>query len=570
MSRSPIQACAEWKRINALPRRTVEITEEVIDRVTATLLRPGAVGRLRPVQVLALLEVLACGGLLGPIRVGAGKTLITFLAPTLLGAERPVLLVPAKLREKTVREYVEASRTWLVHPRLQVDSYEMQSRVDHAERMLAHAPDVLILDEAHRTKSADAAVTRRVTRYVTERRPKVIAVSGTLIRADVRDVAHLADWALGEGSPVPRTWTALETWGALLDQRRDPGERPGREAGVLARWCASPDPTIAEIREAFRDRVNATPGVISTTDAGPDVPLVLERWAPPVPPDVADALAELARTESLPDGRDIEDPLALTRARNELALGFWYRWKIQPPKRWLHTRRLWAWFVRQTCRSTELDSVEHVAQACAAGTVAVPTIGQILADREENPHAWDVDHTAPIYEAWKIVRPTFEPQTEPVWITTEIAEAAAQWARDNRGIVWCAHATFGHRLDSLGVTYYGAGGLDRAGRMIEAGSGPIAASVKANAEGRNLQRQWSRNLVTALSRGRASAAECEQLIARTHRDGTPAELVTVAIMLAHEHQIEALESTLNGARFLEQTTGQPQKLTIAVNATGIA
>lgn len=569
MSRSPIQACPEFKRIDALPRRSVTITPGIVDRVTALLLRPGATGRLREIQVLALLEAIHAGGLLGPIRVGAGKTLITFLAPTLGGAERPVLLVPAKLREKTIREYVDAARTWLVHPRLVIDSYEMQSRVDHAERMLSHAPDWLILDEAHRAKSPDAAVTRRLTRYVNEKRPKVIAVSGTLIRADVRDVAHLADWSLREGSPIPRSWTALETWGAILDQRREPDERPGREAGVLRRWTTADDPTIADIREAFRDRVAATPGVITTTDAGPDVPIVLTAWSPPVPPVIADALAELARTESLPDGRDLEDPLAVHRARNELALGFWYRWRVVPPRRWLHTRRLWAWFVRQTIKSTELDSVEAVARACAAGTVDVPTIGEILEDRQENPHAWDVDHTATVFASWRAIRPTFEPETEPVWLTEEIAEAAARWAREQGGIVWCAHRTFGERLDRMGVPYHGAKGLDRKGKMIEDASGPVAASVKANSEGRNLQRQWSRNLITAMSRGRASAAECEQLIARTHRDPTEADSVQVAIMLAHDHQIEALESTLNGARFLEQTTGQPQKLTIAVNATGI-
>lgn len=597
MSRSPVQVCAEFKRIDALPRRVAAVDAHTVERVSAMMLRPGAVGALRPIQVQALLECLQSGGMLGPIRVGAGKTLISFLAPTICGAQRPVLLVPAKLREKTIHEYVEAARTWRVHPRLTVDSYQMQSRADHAARMLDHAPDMLILDECHALKSPLPAVTRRITRYVERgcsahedkdprcaecvaRVIRVVPLSGTLIRADIRDAAHLAAWALGAGSPFPRTWTALETWGAAMDQKRDPGEHAA-DAGVLLRWAKGD--TVSDVREGFRDRVRQTPGVIATTDAGPEIPLVLERWSPASSPEIDRAVEQLAATWQLPDGRDIEDPLRQTDALNTLALGFWYRWRVEPPKRWLHTRRLWAWFVRQTiaARRYQLDSVEQVARACRDGAIPVPTIAELLEEREERcdhrgiwwtksdkPVPWDVDPTAPIATAWRDVAPTFEPESEARWFDDSVAQQAARWAQETGGIVWTQFGPFGRRLDDLGVPYYGAGGL-RAGVMIERASGPVAASVAANSEGRNLQSQWSRSLVTSVRGGRQSAAGLEQLIARTHRDGQTSESVRVAFMLVHEHQSVAFASVLNGARYLEQTTGQPQKLTIATNATGI-
>lgn len=605
MTRSAVQRCSEWKRIDALPRRAAGVDDATIDALTAALLRPGAVGRLRSIQAQALLEVLQHGGLLGPIRVGGGKTLITFLAPTVLGAQRPVLLVPAKLRDKTIHEYVEAQRTWLVHPRLGIDSYEMQSRPDHAQRMLDHDPDCLICDECHKLKSPTPAVTRRITRFIQRgcathetrtrgcrahaattdgcdacaaarcaacdaRRVFVIMLSGTLIRSGIRDCAHLSDWALGASSPIPRTWNALETWSAVLDQRRDPDDDVSKEAGALLRW--SDGTSVEDVRQGFRDRVRQSPGVIATYDAGPDIPLVIDAWTPPADPEITAAVAAVADAWQLPDGRDLEDPLRRCDALNTLALGFWYRWRVEPPTRWLHTRRLWAWFVRQTIKRTELDSVESVARAVRAGAVVAPMISTILDEREpgtRDPPVWDVEHDRTIAESWHDTAPTFEPETEVVWYSDARVRGAAAWAQATGGIVWTEFPPFGRALDAAGVPYYGAGGL-RAGVMIErAPVGPVAASVRANSEGRNLQHQWCRNLITSMRGGRACAAEQEQLLARTHRDGQPADAVHASIMLAHEHQIEAFARTLNGARFLEQTSGQPQKLTLATNATGV-
>lgn len=72
------------------------------------------------------------GGLFGPIPVGEGKTLISLLAPYLLQAQRPVLLLPAMLVEKTHRERAELSKHWHIPLNIRLISIESLGRVNSA------------------------------------------------------------------------------------------------------------------------------------------------------------------------------------------------------------------------------------------------------------------------------------------------------------------------------------------------------------------------------------------------------------------------------------------------------
>ena len=94
-----------------IPRRTPlspDEEAEQIDLLTNHLRTPGGTMRLRPVQAQALYEMHDYGGLFGPIRVSGGKTLITLLAALVLEAQRPMLIVPAALIEKTRNGSAEA------------------------------------------------------------------------------------------------------------------------------------------------------------------------------------------------------------------------------------------------------------------------------------------------------------------------------------------------------------------------------------------------------------------------------------------------------------------------------
>jgi hypothetical protein len=111
-------------RVAALPRRPVAADDELV-----ALLSNHFGGSLRPAQARALSELHDFGGLLAPMKVGSGKTLVTLLAPTLLGAVRPLLIVPAKLRDKTTAEAkAYRKRGWRIGVMPVVESYERLGR----------------------------------------------------------------------------------------------------------------------------------------------------------------------------------------------------------------------------------------------------------------------------------------------------------------------------------------------------------------------------------------------------------------------------------------------------------
>lgn len=157
---------AALARVLELPRRE-PATEELIAALSRALrVRPDdESAMLRAPQVEALREIWEYGGLFAPMRVGAGKSLVTLLAPTILHSERPVLVIPASLKDKTKRDFVRYRRDWLVRlPEL--ISYEELGRPDREHLLTDLAPDLLMLDEAHHVRNLDSARTRRIGRYV--------------------------------------------------------------------------------------------------------------------------------------------------------------------------------------------------------------------------------------------------------------------------------------------------------------------------------------------------------------------------------------------------------------------
>jgi len=541
----------EVRRIERLPRRFFD-DEQLVAEMTEALKTPLGTMHLRKVQAQALFEIGTVGGLFGPMRVGAGKTLISLLAPTVAFAERPLLLVPASLVDKTKREERVLRHHWQLPEFVRIMSYEMLGRVQ-AEHALGSVvdgvrrgywPDLIVADEAHKLKNPKAACTRRVRRYMTNNpATKFVAISGTITKRSIKDFAHLMRWCLKEDAPLPRWHDELEIWADAIDERK--GQLRRADPGALRVFCSPVEDQMWDqgerrtaARLALRRRFTDTPGVVATKETPIDASLDIKAIEPVISPAIDEAFETLRNDFITPDGWPIADGLDMFRHARELALGFYYVWDPRPPAYWLTARSAWAAFARQTIgRSRTLDSELAVRN---------------WVDATED------DEGLPLLEEWREVRDDFEPNTVARWVDDSALEASAAWGAKNVGIIWTEHRCFAERLSKLsGLPYYGRKGLDAKGRYIEDhGRGSLIASISSNGTGRNLQR-WNRNLITSMP---ANGMQTEQLLGRTHRDGQLADAVLFEILVTCAEHVGAFEQALRDSRFVHDLNGSPQKM----------
>jgi hypothetical protein len=541
-----IQPNAEFQRIDGLPRRSLLSGEEWAARLTHALRQPWGKMELRPIQALALAELYTQDGLFAPIRTGAGKTLITFLAPRLAEAKRPVLIVPASLREKTHKEFSDLGQHWKAPVGYRTLGYELLGRpqagsIDGSGTLLdKYLPDLLVLDECQYVKNRSAAVTKRIRRYLKEHPEcKVVALSGTVLDRSIQDFAHIASWCLRGRAPVPQTYDDLLAWSKALDDLKEEDERI--RPGALKAWTGGSE-RLEDVRRAYGQRLTSSPGVVATQDGPLEIPLSIQVYEPPVwDSRIDDAMEQMRATWSTPDGWEFADAKELARHLSELAAGFYYIWDPRPPQEWRDARSTWAKVCRMILKDNRrgLDSQKQVQDAIDAG---------------QYPHA-----TA-FLQRWREIEPTFTPNTVPVWVSDEAINAARAWGERNEGLIWVKYRAFGHRLAQLtGWPYYAQEAKTEDGRHVSAhAAGPAICSVASCSTGQNLQR-WNRNLVMDLPR---RGKTWEQMLARTHRDG---QLSAVRCEVYHscvQHAL-AFETALRDSRNQQDTLGQAQKLMYA-------
>lgn len=554
----------EVRRVLDLPRRRWEEydLEELGAMLEEVYRLPGSTMRLRPVQVASLADLHDFGGLVGPVRVGAGKTLISFLAPTILGAKRPLLVIPGGLRQKTLRDFAKLEKEWVAHPNLRIESYERLGQERGNEILQEIQPDLLILDEAHRVKNPRAAVTRRVKRWMDEHpETTVAALSGTLISRSINDYGHTLWWCLDEKTPLPRRHVERQKWAQAIDEKLPPTAvrlAPGALSALLnTEEKALVNKTVA-VRRAFRRRLVETPGVVATEEGFTGASLRLQALEFEPSKDVADALVRLRNYWERPDGVAFTEPMEVWRTARTLALGFYYKWDPEAPLEWLLARKAWSAAVRHVISNNakQLDSELPVKRACERGEYDrsyVRTGGILVYD----------EPIGELYRRWKEIEPTFEPNPVPVWIDDAALQAAAKWMIKNKGIVWTEHRAFGERLAEItGRPYFAQKGLDSAGNFIDDSrpeDGSIIASIAANLAGRNLQ-HWSQALVVSCA---PSGLQWEQLLGRLHRDGQEADEVVFDVMIGTIEQYESFERAVENGHFQQDMTGQAQKLVYA-------
>lgn len=539
-----IRRSAEFQRIESLPRRSpLSPSEErdMVIRQTKATKKSGGGMELRFEQAWALSEMKKVKGLFGNIGCGMGKTLISLLAPKVLNAKRPLLLVPAQLKKKTEKFDIPFYQKHFDIPAIKVLSFSALSSVKQADFLEEYKPDVIICDEVHKLKSTRSARTRRVLRYLALHKEVVfVGLSGTMTRRSLKDYWHILRVCLGEAnSPLPMGYMELNDWSLALDSGILDWQRLA--PGALDDFCTEGETT----REGYSRRLRDTFGVVSSDESSLDAGLEISPLRVPLPTLLAEKLQEMRDGWVTPNNEVITDPSGLWAHCVELAFGFFYKW-VWPNGvvdfEWLEVRKEWRLFVQNVLRNNRrgYDSPLQVSNACANG------------EYPDSP-----------YERWGEIKSRSKPKTEAEWVDeTFLKEVSAKMSSEKfGGIVWVHHRTVGEKLSSLsGVPYFGAGD-----DTILDYNGPCIASIGAHGTGKNLQR-YSQNILLFCP---SAGATWEQLISRTHRPGQREDTVSFRVSQHTSELRNAFRKALRDATYIEKTMGQPQKLRLATINMGL-
>lgn len=608
-----VQDSDDLKRVIALPRRKLAIgnpwaakywTERLrkpVDSCDCKARWGYCITDLNPVQGWALEEASQIGGLLASIGVGGGKTGIDILlAMAIPGVRTAGLLVPANLRAQLLlRDYPQ----WSVHfqtpnlaggnafvlgrPVLQVISYpelslpknsDLLDRIDNL--------DLLIEDECHALSDPDSARTKRFLRAFQRRsgrRLKSASQSGTLTKRAISEVAHLSALALGDGSPFPISSPVVEEWGKALDAEsfRNPVPAP---PGALFKLVGPEESKIENdlerVRAGFQRRLSETPGVIVTYD--PELPCAVEisQRKLTMPNDLRAIIEQVQSTLERPDGEELIEKIEVAAVCNQICSGFFYRWRYphgeseQQIDRWFKARKAWRREVRMELNRAAKADYDSPALIMRA---AIRWHHGYHAPDPKNPaeRIWIPPQTRtgplPVFPAyhwteWEAVHKTVRPVKDAVWLDEFAVRDSIAWAREHRGIVWYDHVEFADRLELISrrerfdFPVFRGGEKANAGIIRETGNRPIAASIAAHGEGKNLQHAFCENLI---AHPPGSGKTWEQVIGRTHRPGQKADVVSIWVYRYHEILSNAIESARNDAAYAQQLLGSKQRLNLA-------
>lgn len=500
------------------------------------------------------------------------NTLITLLAPTLIGAERPLLLVPGSLRQKTINDSKRyRAEGWLVHPRIELVSYEQVSR--NPELLLSIAPDAMFCDEVQALKNVKAGVTRRVAKYMKlHSATKFMGLSGTVSTRSLLEFWHLLMWALRPNlMPIPRNYGEAQEWALAVDEKIEEHARmaPGALITVLGKGIEVPSDTPEHLRElvharmSVKRRLHETAGFMHTSQLSCDASASMEIIHPPksaiIDNSIQELRAQLALSQEDEHGELLLRPADVWAKARMKAQGFDYEWSPPPPDEWRERRRYWHKLIRWALEAhgRTLDTPMDVAKAIDRGILDKPF------DVSPDPEKPDPRLPKDILGAWRAIAPTYKYELIPHWFDeSRVRWVAQKYLVDESEpwIVWVEHIAVGRKLAEIsGRPFHHSKGIDQWGRHIESARGPIIASVDANHRGMNLQ-QYCRNFIMSAE---PTGKTWEQLFGRTHRQGQLEDHVYYEILEACDEHRQGLAQVLAEAHYARQTLGTPQILLLA-------
>lgn len=550
MTSGGVSRTSEWHRIDRLPRRdwmTDPNTPRIRQLATEWLRTPNGTVTLHTQQAIALTDAYNLKGGFFPLDVGEGKALISMLIPTVIGDERPMILVPASVYEQTIRDVIPWARAnFRVRDDIEkrVVAYSTLSHRDSVHLLEEYKPTSIIADEGHRLKSKTAAGAMRIANWMT-RNPETMffVMSGSFQVRGLMDWWRSLIWSLKpDRAPLPVVHREAETWAMAVDPDVPHDKEVG--GGALMVWAHEGETAT----QALGRRLRSTPGVVVSDPEFLGIELKMIERKLEVPKVVRDHIQQLEETWETPKGLPIAEHAVLWAKMRELACGFYMYWDPAPPPGWLEARKAWTAFVRDRIRRKikGQDSEALVAAECARRV------------KKGEPFVE--------YQAWTAIRDRYDPEKhlKAEWISTFMAEDAAEWLRECKrkgdgGIVWVERTALGDKIAELSGCRFFHGGV-RDNTDIRTWTEPMIASVAANAEGKNLQDRYSRNLICTPS---PTGKIWQQKLGRTHRIGQKRSLVTSELYLHTAEMRAALRDALVDAKAIEDTFGRKQKLLIA-------
>ncbi len=612
---TPIGRSADLERILALPRRApvdldsptaeaiveLEMAKYAIDNPNCKCkeIAPGrqCITRLLPIQAVALREISLAQGLLANIAVGAGKTCLSLLSTlALTNVKQCLLLIPAPLLDQIERDYRLFSQHFkvpgiIVHgsksknplrkpieglPTLHVLAYTRLSLPTSSDWIKNLSPDAIIADECDSIKSMISSRTMRVFSFFAgdstmtaeerdkRRRTKFLGWTGTLTDHSLKEFSHLSLLALKDRSPLPLDPQVVEEWSRCIDATESPCP-PGALLDL-----AEPG---EDVRHAVRRRMAETLGfivqggenVITALGSSERVELqIQEKEAPPLPAIVEKALDMVrqgVRPDTLaPDGKsqddeELEDQMAIARCAQEISTGMFYRWifprgeKVDLIKEWLRRRKLWNKELRLKSQQGEtyLDSALLCEQAARRAWGDSE-------EREDRPN-WKAD----AWPEWRDIKDLVKPESQAVRLDDFLAQDAAQWGLENKGIIWYRMREFGywvHEISKLPIHDGGPKGGERL--MAERGDRSIISSISSNARGRDgLQYLFDHQLIANVP---SSATVTEQLLGRMHRRGQKSVQVLTEVYLHTDELVKSFDQALRRSEYVQAILKSEQKL----------
>lgn len=526
----PVPNSYELKRILDLPRRVLDLSSELLDAVNEQVCLPSGTMRLWPIQATALVEAAEMDGLFAPIGVGHGKTLITLLLPLAMGSEATVLLVPAQLKKQLAVEmpkYAEHFR--IPMDKITVKSYSDLSSAKGATCLEDLRPDLIVADEAHKLRRPKSARTKRFLRYMRENPGcRFCGLSGTMTTRSLVDYAHLVELALRKGSPVPKGYYNVKDWAGAIDVNPEEPRAPG----ALKKLCNEGE----AVRSGFRRRLVDSKGVVATEEGALGTSLVLNEVKIKPSKKIQNYLRTLSKEWRI-DEEEIESAVHYHRVQSQLDNGFYYRWEWPDGEdlEWKEARSEWARACRQwlaTKSRSGLDSPFLLTCAIRRGEIDT--------------------YTTQCWEAWHAVKDRPGPDTVAQWVCDKVIKYADKWAK-KPGIVWYTHRAVGEKLKDYMRVY------DADEDVTGAEEPSIACSIRAHGTGKNLQR-YDRNLLLTVP---PNGTTLEQLLGRTHRPGQKSDEVWVDWVSHTRYGRYAFDKAYADAQYMEETTGQKQKVLYA-------